>query len=361
MKLLQNILSVTLVFLATLSYGSEPVVIGQTFTLHSSVLNKKATINITLPESYQASTNKRYPVFYRLGDDDGYATAVGTIRALSHAREYPMPETILVSLTTDTAVEIINRGVKSEDFINLLEIDVIPHIDKHYRTQPFRILSSGARFGMAPLHAFIHKTHLFNAFITINPWITAESGLLEQFDAFLKTNNDIASFLWLSSGGEHREHDNYMQLISLLQQQAPNSLDWHSAQYNNNTHMSQGLISLPSALEHLFADLHLTTDSAIVKAGAKSIQDYYQQLSTNKYGYKVSAEKTLSDYGYALLRNQEIKASMEVFSLNLQAYPNSPHVYTAMAWAHKIDGNWQAALPMQKKGYELALKQKQPF
>ena len=63
-----------------------------------------------------------------------------------------MPEVILVSLTTKTAVSFIQRGVKSEDFINFLATDVIPYIDKHYRSQPFRILSSSERFGQAPLY-----------------------------------------------------------------------------------------------------------------------------------------------------------------------------------------------------------------
>ncbi|NQZ09234.1 MAG: hypothetical protein HRT35_18910 [Algicola sp.] len=325
------------------------------------MLKQKASINIALPSSYQASTNKRYPVYYKIGTDGGFATAVGTLRALSHAREYPMPETILVSLTTATAVSIIERGVKSEDFINFLAIDVIPYIDKHYRTQPFRIVSSGERFGMAPLYALIHKPELFHAYFTISPWITDESGLLSDFEAFLKENKNISAFLWLSSGKGLREASNYKKLVEILQQHAPKTLDWKSAEFNQNTNMSQGLLSLPTALETLFADMYLEKDSPTAQAGAKSIQSYYQQLSKNKYGFAVSAERTLSDIGYALLRENKVKEATEVFQINLKDYPDSPHVYTAMAWAYKVDDNWAAALPMQKTAYELALQQNSEF
>ena len=348
-------------FASFFSHSGEPFVIGETLTIDSKVLKQKASINISLPSSYQASTNKRYPVYYKLGTDSSFAVTAGTLRTLSHAREYPMPETILVSLTTDTAVSIIDRGVKSEDFINFLGIDVIPYIDKHYRSQPFRIVSSGERFGMAPLYALIHKSELFQAYFTISPWITDESDLLSDFEAFLKENKDISAFLWLSSGNGLREASNYHKLITLLQQHAPKTLDWKSAEFNQNTNMSQGLLSLPTALETLFADMYLEKDSPEAQAGAKSIKSYYQQLSQNKYGFAVSAERTLSDIGYALLREEKVKEATEVFQINLKDYPDSPHVYTAMAWAYKVDDNWAAALPMQKTAYELALQQNSEF
>jgi predicted alpha/beta superfamily hydrolase len=361
MKYRQLLFIFALSFVPFLSHSGEPFVIGETLTIDSKVLKKQASINITLPSSYQALTNKRYPVYYNLGTDNGYAATVGTLQALSHNQEYPMPEAILVSLTTDTAVRIIERGVKSEDFINFLAIDVIPYIDKHYRSQPFRILSSGERFGMAPLYGLIHKPELFQAYITISPWITDESGLLSDFEAFLKKNKNIAAFLWLSSGDGLQEVSNYHKLTSLLQQHAPQTLDWKSAEFNQNTNMSQSLLSLPTGLEALFADMYLTPDSPVVQAGAKSIKSYYQQLSQSKYGYAVSAERAISALGYAMLKDKKVKEAIAVFKINLQDFPDSPHVYAAMAWGFKRDGDWAAALPMQKTAYELALKQNSEY
>ena len=343
------------------SLSGEPIIIGETITIDSKVLMKKASLNIRLPSSYLALKNKRYPVLFSLGTDTGFAATAGTLETLSHNQEYPMPDTIFVSLTTETAVNVIQRGVKSEDFINFLETDVIPYIDKNYRTQPYRILTAGERFGQAPLYALIHKPKLFQAYFVISPWIKDDSSLVNEFETFLKGNKGFSAFLWLSSGGEARVAPNYHKLISLLQQHAPEKLEWKSAQFNQNTHMSQGLISLPNAIESLFADLILAPDSKVVSGGAKSIKNYYQQLSDDKYSYAISSEIAIRDLGYAMLKEEKVKKAIEVFEINIKDYPDSPHVYRALATALTIDENLVAALPLQKTAYEMAVKQNSEY
>jgi hypothetical protein len=335
--------------------ASEPIVIGQTLTIDSKVLMKQASINIRLPVSYQALKQKRYPVYFKLGTDEDFAGTAGTLHELSHNQEDPMPETIFVSLTTETAVSIIDRGVKSEDFINFLETDVIPYVDKHYRTQPFRILASEERFGMAPLYGLIHKPNLFQAYITMSPWITDASGLVSDFESFLKSNKDISAFLWLSVNGESREAPNYQKVISLLQQHAPQKLEWKSAKFN------QYVSSLPSALVSLFADRYLAKDSPVISAGVESIKSYYQQLSDNKYGYTISSENAIRDLGIAMFNKEKVKKAIEIFKINIKDYPDSPHVYAVMASALTEDGDLTGALAMQKMASELATKQNNAY
>jgi predicted alpha/beta superfamily hydrolase len=343
------------------SHSGEPIVIGETLTIDSKVLMKQASINIRLPASYHGSKNKRYPVYYDIGTDGGFAVTAGTLETLSHNQGYPMPEVILVALTTETAVRIIERGVKSEDFINFLETDVIPYVDKHYRSQPFRIVASGERFGLAPLYALIHKTKLFQAYITISPWVTDKSGLVGEFETFLKSHKDLAAFLWVSSGGESRMAPDYNKVLKLLKQHAPQKLDWKTANFSQNTTASQSLLSLPNALEALFSDMYLASDSPVMSAGAQSIRDYYQQLSDNKYGYPISSERAINMLGLIMLSDDKIKKAIEVFKINLKDYSDSPHVYAGLARALIADDNLVDALPIQKTAYELATKQNDAY
>jgi predicted alpha/beta superfamily hydrolase len=358
MKYKQLSIIIVLWMASFFSLGSEPIIIGQTITIDSKVLMKPASLKIRLPSSYQTLKNKRYPVFLSLGS---FSSTAVTIDTLSHNQEYPMPDTILVSLTTETIVNFIQRGSKSEDFINFFETDVIPYIDKHYRSQPFRILASSERFGQVTLYSLMQKTELFQAYFAISSWIKDDSGLVNEFETFLKSDKDISAFLWLSSGGEARVAPNYHKLISLLQQHAPKNLKWKSAQFNQNTNMSQGLISLPNAIESLFADLVLTPDSPIVSKGARSIKNYYKQLSDDKYGYAISSEIAIRDLGYTMLNEEKVKKAIEIFEINIKDYPNSPHVYRALATALTIDNNLVAALPLQETAYELAVKQKSEY
>ena len=177
----------------------------------------------------------------------------------------------------------------------------------------------------------------------------------------MKKNNNVSAFLSLSSRGGSRVVPNYDKLVALLQQHAPKNLDWRSSIFNKETNTSQGLPSLSYALKSLFSDMYLASDSPIVNAGIKSIQSYYQQLSANKYGYAISSEIALRDLGYALLREDNVKKALEVFNINLKSYPDSPHVYAAMAWALAEDNNLTDALSMRKMAYKLARKQKSAY
>lgn len=350
-----------LCFVPFLAFSSEPFVVGEVLTIQSKVLGKETTINIKLPSSYEGRKDKRYPVYYGLGTDGGFISTVGTIDALSHNQEHPMPETIIVTLSTDTAVTIIERGVKSEDFINLLVVDVIPYIEQHYRTHPFKILVSGARFGQAPFYALMHHTAQFQAYINISPWTKDTVDLIDEFENFLKENRNLKAFLWLSSGGERRVTPEYDKLVSVLEQNAPKGLDWKSTKYEAVNDMAQSLVSLPNALVTLFSDRTLSQESATFKSGGNAIKNYYKQISEQKYGYPISAERTLSILGLTYLRDKEMEQAIEVLKMNIQEYPNSPHVYAGLARAYMFYENFSEALPLQKKAYKLAAEQKSEY
>ena len=357
MKSRQLPIILTLLLASFFCQGGEPIVIGETISIYSKTLMKQATLNIRLPNSYQGLKDKRYPVLISVGDDNSFTGVAGTVHWLSHNKEYPMPEVILVSFTTETAISFIGRGVKNEDFINFFGSDVIPYIDKQYRTQPFRILAASERFGAVPLYGLTHKTELFQAYIAMSPWIEPKSELITQFEVFLKSHKPLSAFLWLSSGGEPHVAPVYNKLVALLQKNKPGGLEWKSSLFNQNTNMSQPLLSLPNALESLFADLTLDPTSGVVAGGAVSIKRYYQQLSENKYGYPVSAESAINEFGHDMLRQKKINKAIEVFQMNVKEYPDSPHVYASLAIGFMADNNFDAALPVQNAAYELAKKQ----
>lgn len=62
-----------------------------------------------------------------------------------------------------------------------------------------------------------------------------------------------------------------------------------------------------------------------------------------------------------MLRQEKVKEAIEVFQINLKDYPDSPHVYAALAKALVADDKLVEALPMQKTAYELAKKQSSAF
>ena len=62
-----------------------------------------------------------------------------------------------------------------------------------------------------------------------------------------------------------------------------------------------------------------------------------------------------------MLKKGKVKKAIEIFKINLKDYPDSPHVYRALATALVTDDNLIEALPLQKTAYELAVKQKSEY
>jgi hypothetical protein len=324
-------------------------------------LENRSTLNIKLPDSYLGSANKRYPVIFNVGDDNNFTVVASTVHWLSHNQEVPIPEIIVVSLSSKTAVGFIERGLNNADILKFFETDVIPYIDRNYRTQPFRILLGSQLFGGAPLYALVHQPALFKAYISINPWLENDSELIAQFEAFLKKEHQHSTYLWLSSGKNAQELPVFNYLNQQLDTYSQQKLNWKTQSFHGVSTMAQLLVSLPRASEYLFSDLTLDEKSSEFRKGTSSILKYYRQLSQDKYGYAVSAETAMNAFALKLLNEEKVDQAIEVFQLNVAEYPRSPHVYAGLAEALLLNKDVKAALQAQHHAYKFAKEQKNPY
>ncbi len=91
---------------------------------------------------------------------------------------------------------------------------------------------------------------------------------------------------------------------------------------------------------------------AIVKDGIKNAVQLYKNLrqeEPDKYNF---AEDQLNILGYQLLNRNMVKAAIEIFKLNAEAYPESGNVYDSLAEAYMKDGNKEMAIKFYLKSLE---------
>jgi len=64
-------------------------------------------------------------------------------------------------------------------------------------------------------------------------------------------------------------------------------------------------------------------------------------------------EIQLNDLGYRLLNAKKVKEAIEIFKLNVEAYPQSANVYDSLGEAYMIDGDKELAIKNYQKVLEL--------
>ena len=87
--------------------------------------------------------------------------------------------------------------------------------------------------------------------------------------------------------------------------------------------------------------------------GLDAMITQYQQLSAAGGQDIYTSESDLNGLGYRLLSRKRFKEAIEVFKLNVSAYPQSANVYDSLAEAYLASGDKQEAIENYRKSLEL--------
>lgn len=89
------------------------------------------------------------------------------------------------------------------------------------------------------------------------------------------------------------------------------------------------------------------------RRGIKAVIEQYKTLKTNQSSSYSFAQNELDSLGYRLLDLGEFPASIQVFKLNVEAYPQSFNTYDSLAEAYMRSGDIQRAIANYEKSIEL--------
>ncbi len=79
----------------------------------------------------------------------------------------------------------------------------------------------------------------------------------------------------------------------------------------------------------------------------------YRELKTKQANVYDFSEPQLNQLGYQLLRTNKTKEAIEIFKLNVEAYPQSANVYDSLGEGFMVAGNNEQAILNYKKSLEL--------
>jgi len=346
------------------------ILIGKIDSLHSTILDETRTIWVHVPgdDGVAESSQVKYPVIYLLDGPGHFHTVNGMIKQMSD--NMLCPEMIIVGISntdrtrdmTPTHADIAfgdssiarNSG-GGDDFLDFLEQELVPYIEKNYPATIYRTYVGHSYGGIAVLHALFERPQLFNNYIAIDPSLWWDNQvLLPIADSVFSNKNYEGRSLYVAmantmeEGSDIKEIEkdtsegsvhirSILQFVKFTEEKTDNGLQFDWKYYDDDDHGSVTQIAEYDALRFLFPWYRLKGLNKFWYPDSKETTEELMHLITSHYekvsvhfGYQVlPPEGTINDLGYSFM-NRHPDHSYAMFNLNIKNYPNSPNVYDSM-------------------------------
>jgi len=344
--------------------------VGQYETLHSSLLGEDRQLLIHLPEDYE-NTKKQYMVLYIFDGENTHRYIQSVMAVTFYSSIRRLPQMICVGiLNTDRTRDMTPRKVKQrpnsgggDTFLKFIISELIPHIEKQYRSAPYRMLFGGSSAGMFALYTLFSRLGSFNAYIASRPALNSYSEytwdsdvIFQSARSFFKESHSGKISLFIDYGGqEDRLHnpEPIHQLAEIFQKKPSKRFRWEIQETGESRYRSAE--SLKNGLLSVFKAWHYSADS-LYTDGFLGIERYAQALS-ERFDYPVTVadllkERDLIMFGHRFLENEQVRDAVSFFKYAVSAYP-SWYMYDILAKAYMIDGKNQLAIQCYEKSLAL--------
>ena len=325
-------------------------------TIVSKVLGEDRTILVRVPPGYDQTT-QRFPVVLML---DAHPPQNGMMASIIESQAFAgaMPEMILVGIQntnrtrdlTPTRTERPDSG-GGDKFLDFIEQEVLPLVDKTYRTEPYRIFAGHSLGGLTVVYTMLSRPHLFGGYIAASPVLHWDNNyVIKKSDTLFKTQKEFKRSLFISLGDEPEYINGFNSYKDLLKKNAPDGLDYEFQHWTDEDHGSIVMRAYLAGIRKIFAGWRIGTSVPNLPA----LRSHYSKLS-KRFGYEIKPpENIINQFGYALLNTDKLDEAVEAFEENTKLYPDSANVYDSLAEALEKKGIRSKALANYEKAYKMA-------
>lgn len=339
--------------------------LGFKTVIKSKILKEDRELWIRLPVNYD--DNKKYPVLYLLDGRNSFTHTIGILGSLELGEV--VPELIVVGITNTNRLRDLtptkNENLKSsgggENFLDFIELELIPQINKEYRTENYKIFSGHSFGGLLVMHAFHSRPNLFQAHFAFSPslyWNNKETA--KKTIDFLANTKQFSNYLYLNIGNEGLLSDNhkglamrtaFQEIETNLQKSKPENFLYKIDFFENEKHQTTPVIGQFHAFRHLYEPWYIPLQP--LENGLTAVKQYYQMLS-DRYGYEIKPYKNIIDEAgyYQLTTKNDTSEAVAFFKDNISNFPTCASCYNSLADAYEKAGEIDKAIEKM----ELALE-----
>ncbi|MBN4081413.1 hypothetical protein JYT44_03515 [Caldithrix abyssi] len=304
-------------------------------TISSIFLKEDRPVTVHLPKHYFDSPGSTYSVLYVM-DGQNRTKDTRYIAAYLHERR-AMPEIIIVSVPHtynrqrdfypfNEETGDINKGVKN--FTDFLEKELIPYIDKNFKTKIHRMILGHSASGVFVINTLITNPDLFKARFAFSPALHHNKPLVPLLEKFLKSNPSLYSYFYLNIGLKEFEPIlmEFKKLKQILTENAPIDLKYQLVEFPSEGHLTTPFIGVYSALKALYVQSRLSLAELKRLANSKTLINYFDNLSED-FGYEIMPiyQSLASNWRYFYFRVNDKKTASEILELAMHYHPELVH------------------------------------
>lgn len=358
MKKMMFIAAILMGSILIVNAGDHKYSIGEKVTFKSEVLGEDRSIIVYTPMTY-GMTDQHYPVMYLLDGGFHFHHASGIVEFLS--RQGLMPEMIVVAVVnvdrtrdfSPTHVEARPTTGGAPKFLKFMESELIPFVDRNYRTTPYDILVGHSFGGTFATYALLEKPEVFNAYIAISPYMMYDNDfVVRESETKLKSKYPNEVQFYMTVGDEPNYFGTLAQFEANVLKKSPENFKYTYVKMESENHGSIPHLSIYNGLESIYSEWKLSKD--VYAKGLEAIDKHYAYLS-EKYGYSVpTPEMTINMLGYNYLNKKEFDKAIKIFKENVVRFPKSANVYDSLGEAYENNNQFVEAEKNYQKAVELA-------
>ena len=378
MRKLIILLIITVISSSSYGQNEKDIIIGKMITIKSEILNSDREISVYLPNSYNQNNYTNYPVLYLLDGRKFFNSFSGVITQLSSDASPQLPEMIVIGITsqdrvrdsspTNSLIGYTNEkenGLEvsggADNFLQFIQKELIPFVEKNYRTNSYRTFAGYSFTGLPILQALFSIPETFNSYLVIDfsAWWDNEvmKKRLKKFtqeykgpqrDLFITTVDRVSNKVY------PEKYNTGWDFIQELEQNTPKkiSFDYKKYGYKEENHHSMPLISFIDGMKYIFRGHMINYDE--MYTNPKLIKHKLSKLS-ERLGYNVYLpEGLINFFGYLFLYTRpDIEKAFIYFNYYTQNYPSSSNAWDGLGDAYQFKGNKKKAIECFSKALKL--------
>ena len=374
--------------------AERTIALGEAYSFRSSILGEDRQLQVALPETYDRTTIG-YPVLFLLDGSSHLLHATATARFLASARNR-IPEMIVVAIPNTNRNRDMTPGPGAATFQRVLAEELIPWVERTFRTAPERVLVGHSLSASFAVHTLLNRPELFDAYVVASAPVWRYDGLAEDMTRGFPRAAKSGAAVYLSVG----QHENE-QLRAGLQRFADSLRSagaasgpvWSFADLPDEDHSSTPQRSLHDALETRYAEYRFPFFENLPEldraGGLQGLEAHYRRVAarfgydspppearlmavariyltearhdevmrlakTYAVPYPAMAERLVNQTGYDLLTRGDVARAVQTFKDNAAAFPGSPNVHDSLGDAYCRAGEATSAVASYQQAARVA-------